>query len=80
MVLYVAIFIFLLFGAFRMARFALNGIRASDEDLVAMSKFTGTKNPKVARMLCWISFPILAAVVVLPCYWMAAELYRGYFA
>jgi hypothetical protein len=79
MILYLAIFIFIVLGALRLARLTLKGIRASDDELVAMARFTGTRNPAVSRALCWIAFPILAAVVALPSYWLLHEFYKAYF-
>jgi hypothetical protein len=38
---------------------ALRGILAAREKLMEMSKVTGTENPILARIICWMGFILL---------------------
>jgi hypothetical protein len=43
---------------------AFRGIRASDDELRGMAKVIGTRNPKLARIVCWVAFVPLSLVGV----------------
>lgn len=46
------------------ARVAWKGLKSSDEELIAMSKVIGTKNPQTARRVCRVAVVFLSFMAV----------------
>jgi hypothetical protein len=56
--------IFIGFAALAGAWTAYRGIRASGEELRQMGSVIGTRNPRLARLVCWVAFAVLTWVGV----------------
>lgn len=69
--------VFIGFASLAGAWTAYKGIRASDEELRRMANVIGTRNPKLARVVCWGAFVPLTLVGggIVGCYLAFANRY-----
>ena len=53
---------------------ALAGIRATDAELLRMANVIGTKDPRVARMVCWILLVLFGPILLVILFLLAKDI------